>query len=158
MFSSRNCRILSGVLRAGELPAEGMQAKARMDTLIPRIPHGFESRSVGISLRLSGSNGGGQAAGHSADDGKLHLLHACTPPVAGQQKAPAAGFSQLRLGNSSSSDGGSMLQRRRKRLAPAAGNGPAAPAPSVRQAPGLRRMASRISPSLICSQRQRILP
>ena len=78
LFNKATC-----VLRPGQLLTEGVQAEARVDTLVEDaaqllIP--LDDENVFYAV-LSGGDGGGQPRGASADDGKLHLFHACTSLV-----------------------------------------------------------------------------
>ena len=109
--------ILSGVLRAGELPAEGMQAKACMDTLIQntaQLPIPLDEEDI-LHPGFPGGNGGGQARRASADDGKLHLLHACTSFVSPvSRRLPPPDLVSCVWGTPSSSDSSSMTRGAQK--------------------------------------------
>ena len=72
-----------GVLGACQLLAEGVQAEACVDALVQNAAQLFitlNDENV-FNAAFSGGDGSGQPCRASADDGKLHLFHACTSLV-----------------------------------------------------------------------------
>ena len=75
--------IALGVLGAGELLMEGVQAKARVDALVQdaaQLAAALQNEDI-PQTRVVGGCGGGQSGGTAAHDGQLYSFHESTSLV-----------------------------------------------------------------------------